>query len=182
MSVIYLVGMPGCGKSTLGRALCEAGEADYIDLDCLVELRARATIPAIMRLRGEAEFRRMESDALARVASMPRGDRPLVVATGGGTPCFGDNMDRMLASGRVVWLHADEDRTLRRLADAPGQRPAADRAMAGGKLRQWYRDLLAVRTPVYSRADIRFDTTELDDTAAISDAVRRFATLIAPSP
>ena len=58
----------------------------------------------------------------------------------------------------------------------------ADRAMAGGRLRQWYRDLLAVRTPVYSRADIRFDTTELDDAAAISDAVRRFATLIAPSP
>lgn len=168
--------MPGCGKSTLARALCEAGEADFIDLDSLVELRARSTVPAIMRLHGEDTFRRLETEALQAAAGMAANSgRPLVVATGGGTPCFGANMDIMLASGLVVWLQAGEERSLQRLAAAPGQRPAVDRAMADGSLRQWFEQLHAARSPHYSRAHARFDTTELDTPRAVALAVDRFA-------
>ena len=171
--------MPGCGKTTLACALYEAGLADIADLDSLVEQRAGATVSEVIRSMGEAAFRRMEAEALEAVAAKQHaGERPLVVATGGGTPCFPANMERMLATGRVVWLQAGTERSLQRLADAPGQRPAADRAMAAGRLREWFEALLAERTPHYGRAHTRFDATELDTLEAVDAAVARFAALL----
>lgn len=178
MSIIYLIGLPGSGKSTLARALCEAGEVDFVDLDSFVEIRERSTVPAIIRLRGEAAFRSLESIALEEVAGMPPGERPLAVATGGGTPCFADNMDFMLRTGLVVWLRASESRTLQRLEAAPGQRPAVDRAIARGELGRWLGELSEARAPHYSRAHITFDTSELDTPAGIAAAVSRFAATV----
>lgn len=171
---IFLVGMPGCGKSTLARALAAAGLCAVADLDTAVEQRAGMSVARIMATQGEAAFRRMEAEALAAAgADAPEG-RTLVVSTGGGVPCHGDNMDRMLAAGTVVWLQSAPERTVQRLAEAPGQRPAADRAMAEGRLREWHDELLAARTPAYARAHSTFDTTELDDVAAVAAAVERF--------
>lgn len=180
MNLIYLIGMPGCGKSTLARALCEAGKVDgYIDLDGLVEQRAGCSVHAVITQQGEAAFRSMEAEALEEVARRGGGEgRTLVVATGGGAPCRPENMERMLATGRVVWLQAGTERSLERLADAPGQRPAADRAMARGRLREWFEGLQRERAPHYGRAHYRFDTTELDTPEAIADAVARFSELL----
>lgn len=169
---IFLVGMPGCGKSTLARALAAAGLCAVADLDTAVEQRAGMSVARIMATQGEAAFRRMEAEALAAVAEGT--DGTLVVSTGGGVPCHGDNMDRMLAAGTVVWLQSAAERTVQRLAEAPGQRPAADRAMAEGRLREWHDELLAARTPAYARAHATFDTTALDDVAAVAAAVERF--------
>lgn len=165
--------MPGTGKSTLARALADAGAAEAADLDSLVEARCGMSVAEIFRTLGEAEFRRMEAEAVASAATSA-GERPLVVSTGGGAPCHGRNMDAMLQAGTVVWLQAGAERTVSRLADAPGQRPAADRAMAEGRLREWHDELLAARTPHYARAHARFDSTELDDLPAVRAAVRRF--------
>lgn len=168
--------MPGCGKSTLARALCEAGLADMLDVDTLVETGERRTIPAIMRHSGEAEFRRLEAEATTRVAALDiAGGRPLVVSTGGGAPCHGSNMDTMLAAGTVVWLQADRMRSLERLAAAPGQRPGADAAMAHGRLAEWFDSLLAQRAPSYGRAHARFDSSQLDTPAQIAATVAAFA-------
>lgn len=177
--------MPGCGKSTLARALCEAGVAAVADIDSLVEARARRTIPAIMRFEGEAAFRSLEARVLADVAAEPPtpAGLPLVVSTGGGAPCVPANMDTMLRSGTVVWLRAGRERSLRRLAAAPGSRPAADRAMAAGRLAEWFDALLLERTPHYSRAHACFDSTELDTPEAIAATVRRFTdTFLTPTP
>lgn len=171
---IFLVGMPGCGKSTLACALAAAGLCVMADLDTAVERRAGMSVARIMATLGEPAFRRMETEALAEVAEGAGGTLPLVVSTGGGVPCHGDNMDRMLAAGTVVWLQSGAERTVRRLAEAPGQRPAADRAMAQGRLRRWHDELLAERTPAYARAHATFDTTELDDVRAVAAAVERF--------
>lgn len=176
--------MPGCGKSTLARSLCEAGVAAMADIDSLVEARARRTIPAIMRFEGEAAFRSLEARVLADVAAEPPcAALPLVVSTGGGAPCVQANMDTMLRSGTVVWLRAGRDRSLERLAAAPGSRPAADRAMAAGRLAEWFDALLLERTPHYSRAHACFDSTELDTPEGIAATVRRFTdTFLTPTP
>ena len=167
--------MPGCGKSTLARALAAAGAAEAADLDSLVEARCGLSVGEIFRTFGEAEFRRMEAEAVETAASIATASHlPLVVSTGGGAPCHGRNMDAMLQAGTVVWLQSDAARTVSRLADAPGQRPAADRAMAAGRLREWHDELLAARTPHYARAHACFDSTELDDFPAVRAAVRRF--------
>ena len=71
-------------------------------------------------------------------------------------------------------MQSAPQRTIERLAAAPGQRPAADRAMAEGRLRQWHDELLEARTPYYSLAQTRFDSTELDDAPSVARAVQRF--------
>ncbi|MDE6286115.1 MAG: AAA family ATPase, partial [Muribaculaceae bacterium] len=68
--VIFLVGMPACGKSTLARALAAAGVARTIDLDEEVERRAGRSVAQIMARHGEAEFRRLEAEAVATAAAM----------------------------------------------------------------------------------------------------------------
>jgi len=167
--------MPGSGKSTLACALEAAGVAEAVDLDGLVEARCGISVADIFRTNGEAEFRRMEADAIGMLVSMRAVDSlPLVVSTGGGAPCHGGNMERMLAAGTVVWLQSEAGRTVQRLAAAPGQRPAVDRAIMAGELRQWHDRLLAEREPFYSRAHAVFDSTELDDAPAVAAAVARF--------
>ena len=176
--VIFLVGMPACGKSTLARALEAAGAACCLDLDELVEQRAGMSVAQLMALRGEPEFRRMEAEAVEAAAAMRGGDGGvLLVSTGGGAPCHGRNMDLMLAGGTVVWLQASVERSLQRLVEARGKRPAADRAIERGELRPWFETLLAARTPHYARAHATFDSTELDDVPAVAAAVERFRAL-----
>ncbi len=182
--VIFLVGMPACGKTTLARALEAAGVARTLDLDEMVERRAGRSVASLMAARGEAEFRRMEAEAVEAAAAMAAGSGrlPLVVSTGGGAPCHGRNMDVMLAAGTVVWLRASVERSLQRLVEARGTRPAADRAMEQGRLREWFEALQEARAPHYSRAHAAMDTTELDDAPAVAAAVERFRALLRLAP
>ena len=167
--------MPGCGKSTLGRALEAAGAAVFVDIDSEIEAACGMSVTEIFATLGENTFRRLETETLKRIASKHIQDgRRMIVSTGGGLPCHGDNMQMMLATGTVVWMQSAPQRTVERLAAAPGQRPAADRAMAEGRLRQWHDELLEARTPYYSLAQTRFDSTELDDAPSVARAVQRF--------
>ena len=135
-STIFLIGMPGCGKSTLGRALEDAGAAVFVDIDSEIEAACGMSVTEIFATLGENTFRRLETETLKRIASKHIQDgRRMIVSTGGGLPCHGDNMQLMLATGTVVWMQSAPQRTIERLAAAPGQRPAADRAMAEGRLR-----------------------------------------------
>lgn len=163
-----------CGKTTLGRALEEATGIPFTDTDGEVEREAGMTVSEIFAVRGESEFRRMESDVLRRVCSA--GDSR-IVACGGGTPCREENMDMMLDRGTVVWLDADTDITVRRLLDAPGQRPLAqcgDEASMRGLVERGKAD----REKHYSRAHRRFDSSRLDTPEQIEESVKRFITEI----
>ena len=90
----------GCGKSTVGRKLATAVGYDFVDLDQRVCEIAGMTIPEIFATQGEEAFRQLERQALEEMA-----DRcDVVVATGGGAPCYGDNMERFMALGTTVYL------------------------------------------------------------------------------
>ena len=82
---IYLVGMPGSGKTSLGRSLAQALSIPFADMDDRIEALAGMPITRIFAERGEREFRRMESEALAACAAEP----PQVIATGGGAVLLG---------------------------------------------------------------------------------------------
>lgn len=110
---IFLIGYMGCGKTTFGRALAKATGRDFIDLDFYISQRFRATIPEIFAAQGESGFRRMEGAMLREAGEFPG----VVVACGGGTPCFGSNLDYMLGRGTVVWLQASRQRLLERLLE-----------------------------------------------------------------
>ncbi len=97
---VYLVGMPGSGKSSVGRALAELLEVPFVDLDERIVSAAGSSIEGIFREHGEAGFRELEAEALARVAAEPRS----VVSCGGGLPLRDENRDVLRSTGTVVAL------------------------------------------------------------------------------
>lgn len=179
-ATIFLIGYMATGKTTLGTALQEAAEVEFIDLDGLVEHTCGMSVAELFATRGEDAFRRLEADAIARLCrEAADSGRVRVVACGGGTPCHGDNLDRMLAAGTVIWLRADTGIVIDRLLDAPGQRPLVD-GMSREELAEFIDRNLHERRPFYSRAHACFDTSRLDTPRQIADTtalfIRKFLT------
>ena len=99
---IFLIGFMGTGKSTVGRALSAEMTIPFVDLDQVVVEDAGKSISNIFAEDGEAQFRSLETAALARIAS----SGPAVVATGGGAPAYADNLELMRRTGLVIALEA----------------------------------------------------------------------------
>jgi shikimate kinase/3-dehydroquinate synthase len=129
------------GKTTVGELAARRLHLPFRDLDQEIEAQAAATIAGLFNSHGEAEFRRLESDALRGLIAGP----PAVIATGGGTPCFGDNLARMRSAGLVVALTAPLERLLPRVADA-STRPLL------AQTEREIRELYHVREPIYRQA------------------------------
>lgn len=173
MRPVFLIGYMCSGKTTLGLALAQRLGCEFIDLDNVVEQTAGCSISHIFEQYGPAAFRRMESDALRTVAT-----RCAVISLGGGTPCFGDNMDIALAAGIVVKLDAPIDCLVRRLVEGAAKRP-----LMAGKTPDAIRTRaladLAARNPYYDRAHHTFDSSRLETQQQIDESVDRFiATII----
>ena len=142
---LYLVGMMGAGKSSVGRPLAEALGYRFLDADAVVEQAAGRSIAAIFAEEGEEAFRALETAVLDRVA----GWHSLVVATGGGVVGRPENWGH-LRQGVVIWLDAPEDLLLRRLRADPTPRPLLADADPAARLA----NLLAARRPLYAQADL----------------------------
>lgn len=98
---IYLIGLPGCGKSTLGRQLSNKLNIPFIDLDTAIEQREGKVVREIFKQKGEDYFRKIESDTLKRMSD---GLPDFIMATGGGAPVFFDNMEFMNNYGQTIFL------------------------------------------------------------------------------
>ena len=97
---IFLIGMPSSGKSTLGRQLAKSLGYEFIDLDARIETTEGKKIAEIFVLNGEEYFRKVENQQLKRVQK----DSKLIVATGGGVPCFYDGMEYIKNNGISIFL------------------------------------------------------------------------------
>ena len=169
MTRILLVGFMAAGKTTLGKALAKDLGLQFVDLDLYIESRYHATVSQIFAERGEEGFRQIECNMLHEVAEF----EDVVIATGGGTPCFFDNMEYMNAQGTTVFLDASVDVIFTRLTIARTQRP-----LVAGKtdeeLRSYITETLNRRLPYYSRATHSFCANQLENVKQISESVERF--------
>jgi len=147
MSRIYLVGLPGTGKSTSGKRFAKKLGWGYADLDKLVEMRAHQRIPDIFKQQGEAAFRVIEASCLRETGA----SHELVVGCGGGAAAFADNMDWMLANGEVIWLNIKLEELVNRLTISRRVRPMFPSHEPADILSR-LEALLAVRSPAYARA------------------------------
>ncbi len=116
---IYLIGYMGCGKSTLGRRLSKHLGLQFVDMDHYIEERNCKTIPQIFAEDGEAEFRKKERKALEELSQFT----DIVIATGGGAPCFFDNIDLMNRTGKTIYINIDPGILADRLLKSKTERP-----------------------------------------------------------
>ena len=149
---ISIIGMPGCGKSTIGAALAKKLGKTFIDLDAEIERRTGHNIPDIFAQEGEAAFRRYEAEVLAEVAK----GNSQVIACGGGVIKNPANTRALRQNGPVLWVR----RPLERLAT--GGRPLSK---GGAALKQ----LEAERTPLYEAAA----TAVLENNGTLTEAVNK---------
>lgn len=169
MTRILLIGFMAAGKTTLGKALARDLGLQFIDLDHYIESRYRCTVSQLFAQRGEEAFRQIERNMLHEVAEF----EDVIIATGGGTPCFFDNMDYMNAQGTTVFLKASVDVIYTRLTIARVQRP-----LVAGKsekeLRNYITDMLAQRAPYYTRAHYTFCADRLENNCQVEESVKQF--------
>lgn len=166
---IFIIGYMASGKTTFGNALAKRTGMQHIDLDFYIEQRFHTTIRDIFAKKGESEFRRIEGAMLREVGEMS----DIIISCGGGTPCFGDNMDYMNSKGLTVCLNASEDVIANRIINAGNKRP-----LMAGKSRQeiitTLREHMAVRAPFYNKAQISISSEHLENKAQIADTVGNF--------
>ena len=159
----------GCGKTTLGRAVAQLISIPLVDLDEYIEARHGKSVAEIFATEGEDAFRRYEREALMQVASQS----DVIVACGGGTPCQPELMDIMNDAGTPVWLQAPPDVLHSRLMLERGKRPLVA-SLTADALRDYITRTIAARTPYYSRAAARFDSSRLESVGQIADSAQRF--------
>jgi shikimate kinase len=177
MRPIFLVGYMGCGKSTLGRAVSRASGIRFIDLDNYIEGRYHRTIKEIFAERGEDGFRDVERRMLHEVADF----EDVIVACGGGTPCFFDNMEYMNEHGTSVFLDTPTEKLHSRLMLGRHKRPLiADKNAE--ELRQFIIEALSKRMEYYSKAQVVFSSDLLETKSEIAQTVKLFLERFSISP
>ena len=145
---LFLVGFMCSGKSTVGKVLALRLRLPFVDIDRVVEASVGPLLPYVQR-HGEAAFREQETRVLDELLAGPSA----VIATGGGTPAQGANMERMLAAGTVVWLDLPMEVLLPRIERSGGDRPLLH-GLKGEALQRRVQQLLDERSDIYARAHI----------------------------
>lgn len=175
MPTVFLIGYMGCGKTTLGTVLAAVMDMPFIDLDDYIEERQEARISTIFQKMGEDGFRRLEQQALREVAHMGG-----IVACGGGTPCGSGNMELMNEAGLTIWLTTSPERIAARLC-LPEQK--AKRPLIADKpdeeILRFVKEKLAEREPFYSKAQLRFDSTNIETATETLETANLLAGLLA---
>lgn len=137
----------GCGKSTLGRALASMLSYSLVDLDTFIENKYFKTIPQIFANEGENEFRIKERFALEEVSRFEN----VIVSTGGGAPCFFDNINLMNNSGVCIFLDVNKELLIERLFNSKIERPLV-KGKSQVELSEAIDELMLKRRPFYEKA------------------------------
>ncbi len=144
---IYLIGMPGSGKTTLGAELATALMVPFVDLDAEIEKREQHSVQEIFSQTGESHFRQVEAEILREWAASTDS---FVMATGGGAPCYYQGIDVINSTGLSVFLDVSMDQLVDRLK-AGTIRPLLNE---GVNMREKTLALRRERLAVYSKAHI----------------------------
>lgn len=163
----------GAGKTTLGKAFAQKLHISFIDLDWYIEERFHKTVGELFTERGETGFRELERTMLHEVGAF----EDVIISTGGGAPCFFDNMDFMNRSGQTVFLNVSPDVLFHRLRVAKQQRPILQ-GKKDNELKDFIVQALEKRAPFYSQAQYTLNAAELDDREQIERTVGRLQELL----
>lgn len=163
---IVLVGLMGCGKSSVGRRLAARLDLPFVDADDEIERAAGKSIPDIFADHGEPHFRDGERKVIQRLLSQG----PQVMATGGGAYMNEETRDNIRSAGVCIWLKAELPVLMRRVAKR-NNRPLLRSEDPEGVMRK----LMEVRYPVYALADITIDSREVAHDIIVAECLEALA-------
>ena len=159
---IFLIGFMGSGKSVFGKKLSLALKVPFIDLDEKIEKHEKKTVPEIFQKKGENYFRTVEAEVLRKTKRYP----DAVIATGGGTSCFLDNMKWMNENGITIYLNAPAGELYHRLLSDRENRPLLS-SLSDVALLEFIMGTLSRRESFYLQAGIKLNAK----TAIVSKAI-----------
>lgn len=148
----------GSGKTHWGKKWAAAHQLSFIDLDEEIEKKANTTIAEIFETRGEDHFRKMEAQALRSTIHLQN----TIIACGGGTPCFFDNMQWMNEHGTTVYIAATAGQILERVLSEQEKRPLFNR-LKGAELSLFISQKIKEREPVYTLAKLVVQSSRLTE-------------------
>lgn len=168
MRRIFLIGYMGAGKTTLGAPLAEALGLGFIDLDKFIEQRYHKTVNALFNQYGEPTFREIERKVLHEVAAF----EDVIISTGGGTPCFYDNMEFMQERGLTIYLDVKTEVLFERLKLGKHKRPKL-KDKSDEELLEVIESGLLARVEDYRKCKIVFEADDLHNLEEISQTTAR---------
>lgn len=171
MTRIILIGYMGAGKTTIGKILAKDLGIPFYDLDWYIETRMRKKVKQIFDERGEEGFRIIERNMLHEVAEF----EDVVVACGGGTPCFFDNMEYLVGQGDVVYLRGTPDVLFRHLKMGKGVRPLL-LGKSDEELLEYIKENVKKREEFYMKANHIVDIPCMEDEDKILDTTEKIKT------
>ncbi|WP_439489875.1 shikimate kinase [Algoriphagus sp.] len=170
---IVLVGLPGSGKSTFGKQLAAMLQFPYFDLDTVIEKKYRMKIPDIFSEYGEGEFRTMESQVLKDFLDQ---EGSYVLASGGGCPCFNDNMDLINQKAVSVYLDVPLEEISARLGVSKAQNRPLFFGLDQGEITLKLKSLLFERGYFYDQSKIKLSGEDFSTELLVSELIRLFRT------
>ena len=156
--LLFLVGYMGCGKSSIGRPLAKRLGMQIIDMDTEIERRCGMSLRDFYSEHGEQEFRRYEHEVLQELTKAEN----TVVATGGGVPCFFDNMSLMNEAGITIYFKLSPEKLAARLEYGKNKRPLL-RGKSQQELVSFIQENLQQREPYYAQARLIVEGDRLSD-------------------
>ncbi|RRO17943.1 shikimate kinase [Flavobacteriaceae bacterium 14752] len=159
--MIVLLGYMGCGKSSIGKHLKDYHNLSYCDLDLYIEKEEKQTISDIFDSKGEIYFRKIEHQYLKQVIKNQKID---ILALGGGTPCYAENMDLLNSKTTVksIYLKVNLEILTDRLFRQRLQRPLISNIETQKQLKDFIRKHLFEREYYYRQAEIIIDVSDLN--------------------
>ena len=163
---IFMIGLPGCGKTTLGKEIASSLKLPFIDLDAEIEERHGAAIREIFKQKGEAFFRARDS---AQLKEWCRSEKSFVMATGGGAPVFFDNLEAINRSGKSIFLDVPAREIARRILNTPlAERPLLANATPDS-LKDQIEFMRSQRLPFYRKAHFIFSGNAISADEVITE-------------
>ncbi|MBS1558174.1 MAG: shikimate kinase [Bacteroidetes bacterium] len=152
---IFLIGLPGSGKTTLGKTLAEKLNLPFVDLDTEIEKSEGKTVQQLFIEKQEANFREVESATLKKYCAAKT---EFVMATGGGAPCFFDNMNTMNQAGTTIYLDVPASTIALRMQPSDLVNRPLFAEVKPGQIKNKIESLRLLRLPFYEKAHFRFSS------------------------
>ncbi|MEY4052639.1 MAG: shikimate kinase [Chitinophagia bacterium] len=155
---IFLIGMMGSGKSYWAQKMAKWNKCVGYDLDQLIEMNEEKSIAEIFNEDGEDYFRKTE----AKILRWFKEKKKFIIATGGGTPCFHENIQWMKKEGIVIWLDESVEVLVKRLSPEKKQRPLIAK-LTDSEIARFIEDKLVERHAFYVQANYRLTSDQINE-------------------